>query len=128
MAQEHLLLSSHRVARRRGDGHGSRPRRLHSRHSRHRLMSVTASRELLSPQVKRGERGGNSYWYGFAFEFRLDASEQIVRLSKEGMNAGVASMFAWYPGTDTTLITLANQDCDIWKMHDEIEAAMVLGR
>jgi CubicO group peptidase (beta-lactamase class C family) len=89
-----------------------------------RLMRSTASRQLLSPQVKRLERDSKSYWYGFAFEFELDASGQIVWLSKEGMNAGVASMFAYCPPSDTTLITLANQDCNVWKMHAEIAAVV----
>jgi len=92
-----------------------------------RLMSEAASRQLLSPQVKRGERDGNSYWYGFAFEYKLDEAEKVVWLSKEGMNPGVASMLAYYPPTDTTVVTLANQDCNVWKMHDEIVAASGLG-
>jgi CubicO group peptidase (beta-lactamase class C family) len=89
-----------------------------------RLMSETASRQLLSPHVKRVERNGASYWYGFAFEFKLDALGQIVSMSKEGQNAGVASMVAYYPPSDTTSIALANQDCDVWAMHTEIETVL----
>lgn len=85
------------------------------------LMGEAVGRQLLSPHVRRREDGSGSDWYGFAFEFRLDPDGEIVRLDKEGMNAGVASYLAFYPRTDTTTVLLANQDCDVWRLARELE-------
>jgi hypothetical protein len=37
-------------------------------------------------------------------------------LKKDGENAGVACILSYYPRQDTTLVILANQDCDVWEL------------
>jgi hypothetical protein len=42
-------------------------------------------------------------------------------VAKEGVNEGVAAMFAYYPEIDATSVVLANQTCNVWKLNKEIE-------
>jgi len=90
------------------------------------LMSEAASAQLLRPHVLRREVGDGSLWNGFGFEFRLDHDGGIIHLGKDGVNAGVASIFVRYPATDTTRVLLANQDCNVWAMQREIDAVLVV--
>ncbi len=85
------------------------------------LVGEEAAEQLLRPHVRRREDDTGSDWYGFAFDFRLDRDGGVVRLGKEGMNVGVASDLVFYPRTDTTLVLLANQDCDVWRIRRELE-------
>lgn len=64
--------------------------------------------------------------YGFAFEFLLDGSGNVVAMQKDGVNAGVASFLVHYPQTQTTLVMLANQDCNVWAMQRELRALLAL--
>ncbi len=89
-----------------------------------RLLSEAASQELLAPHVQRRESDRGSHWNGFAFEVDLDHNGVIVKLCKDGINAGVASICAYYPPTDTMCVILANQDCDVWQMLEEIEQVL----
>jgi CubicO group peptidase (beta-lactamase class C family) len=84
------------------------------------LMSTESAEQLLRPHVKRDDLDSGSLWNGFAFEFTLDGDGEIVRFGKDGINAGVASFATWFPGTDTTCVLLANQDCDVWAMQREL--------
>jgi CubicO group peptidase (beta-lactamase class C family) len=89
------------------------------------LMSPEASRQLLSPHVRRTDVESGSLWNGFAFEFRQDADGKVLTLGKEGINAGVASNLAYFPATDMTCVLLANQDCNVWAMQREIDALIM---
>jgi CubicO group peptidase (beta-lactamase class C family) len=91
----------------------------------HSLLSEEASAQMLRPHVKRQEIESGSLWNGFAFEFSLDAGGNIVKLGKDGMNAGVASNLAYAPATDTTCVLLANQDCNVWAMQREIDPFII---
>jgi CubicO group peptidase (beta-lactamase class C family) len=83
------------------------------------LISESASTALLSPKVKRRDTvTGTSLWNGFAFEFERDRDGAILHAGKDGINAGVASYARYYPAQDITCILLANQDCDVWSIHD----------
>lgn len=44
-----------------------------------------------------------------------------VEYGKDGVNAGVASNLGYLPHSDTTIVLLANQECDIWSLHREIK-------
>lgn len=44
----------------------------------------------------------------------------ITTLGKDGINASVASICTYRPAADTTCVILANQDCDVWGMLEEI--------
>ncbi len=85
------------------------------------LMGEEASQRLLSPQVTAKELDDRTLMNGFAFEFAVDPDGTILRLGKDGVNAGVSSMLAYYPATDTTVVLLANQECSVWTMLREIE-------
>lgn len=85
------------------------------------LMSERASSQLLRPHVKRRDIKDGSLWNGYALEFELDGDGNIVRAGKDGINAGVASNFVYLPASGTTCVLLANQDCDVWAMQEEID-------
>jgi CubicO group peptidase (beta-lactamase class C family) len=85
------------------------------------LMSKEISATLLKPHVERRTTDTGSVWNGFAFEFALDASGTVVKVDKDGINAGVASYLSWFPPSEITCVLLANQDCDVWAIHDEME-------
>lgn len=91
------------------------------------LMSSSASAELLRPHVKRQDIHDGSTWNGFAFEHALDRDGTIISISKEGMNAGVASYVVFHPTTDTTCVLLANQDCDVWAIQREVDGILAAG-
>lgn len=81
---------------------------------------------LLSPQCQftklpHWNIAPNAYIrYGYAFEF-IEIDNQIFSIYKDGLNDGVAAIHAFYPKIDMTVSILANQDCDIWKMHREMQ-------
>jgi len=85
------------------------------------LLGAAWTERFLTPQVKYAEKDGESLWIGFAFEFKLDSRGSIIRMDKEGDNAGVDSLMAYFPATDTTVVLLANVDYDVWRMLQEIE-------
>ncbi len=91
----------------------------------HALMGEDASTQVLSPHVKRREIESGSLWNGFTFEFTLDAGGNVVKLGKDGMNAGVASNLAYVPATDTTCVLLANQDCNVSVMQRAIDPFII---
>ena len=85
-----------------------------------RLTSAEAARNLLSPHIEIETQAGTRRMYGFGFEFFLDEMRQVTTMQKDGINAGAGGMLRYLPQTDTTLVVLANQDCDIWSMCDDI--------
>ena len=91
------------------------------------LMSPKACANLLRPHVKRQDINTGSEWNGLGFEFALDRDGTIISMSKEGMNAGVASYVVYNPSTDTTCVLLANQDCDVWAIQREIDSLLAIG-
>ncbi|MDQ3653952.1 MAG: beta-lactamase family protein [Chloroflexota bacterium] len=81
---------------------------------------------FLAPQVKEKETDdGGTLWNGFALEFKLDSAGTIVRIGKDGINAGVCSMMAYYPTSDTTVVLLTNIEHSVWTMLREIEPLVV---
>ncbi len=90
------------------------------------LLNEKLSRRLLSPQVLVGESGGRTLMNGFGFEFVLSPDGRIVTIAKDGGNPGVAGVLAYAPDHDTTIVLLANQDCNVWAIHRELQAALSL--
>ncbi|MGD9715257.1 MAG: hypothetical protein AB7V46_24850, partial [Thermomicrobiales bacterium] len=86
-----------------------------------RTFRAESSALFLAPQVERPDDQGPD-WYGFGSDIEVDAEGRVSRYGKEGMNAGVCSLAAWYPQRDGAAIVLANQMCDVWAMVREIEA------
>lgn len=57
---------------------------------------------------------------GYAFEF-LEIDKEIFCIFKEGENDGVSAIFSYYPKSDITISILANQNCNVWAMHREMQ-------
>jgi len=87
-----------------------------------KLLGDEWTARFLAPQVKEKETDdGGTLWNGFALEFKLDSGGTIVRMGKDGINAGVCSRLAYFPARDTTVVLLANVDYGVWTMLREIE-------
>lgn len=81
--------------------------------------------KLLTPQVElKRPRGNDFIRYGYAFEFTLRDGE-IISIYKEGCNAGVCNIIAYYPKPDITFTILGNQDCNVWRLHDEVQEILL---
>jgi hypothetical protein len=87
-----------------------------------KLLSGEISVDMFKPQTtiaKVFEWG--KVINGFGCHFFFDTSGKLIRMYKEGQNAGVAAMAAYYPGIDTTSIILGNQTCNVWELHWKAE-------
>lgn len=87
-----------------------------------KLLSKQLTEEIMKNQVKIEQKydwGKIINGYGFHFMYYNDG--KLIRIYKEGSNAGVAAMFAYYPDIDTTSIILGNQTCNVWELHWKVE-------
>ncbi len=66
---------------------------------------------------------GTRVRYGYAFEF-IEIDGEIFCMYKDGQNSGVAAAHAYYPAGGVTVSILANQDCNVWQMHREIQTEL----
>lgn len=94
-----------------------------------KLLSVEMTREIMKPQtdIERAYEWGKVI-NGYGFHFTYDLKGNLVRMYKEGSNAGVAVMFAYYPKIETTSIILANQTCDVWELHAMAEQLILAAK
>jgi len=53
---------------------------------------------------------------------RAAAGSRICR--RDGVNAGVEGVLRYYPDTGTVVAILANQDCDVWDMANDVHDAL----
>ncbi|QAA32488.1 serine hydrolase domain-containing protein [Clostridium manihotivorum] len=91
-----------------------------------KLLSYKLTSEIMKSQVNIEKNcDGGKIINGYGFHFKYDKRENLVSMFKEGANAGVAAMFAYYPSIDTTSIVLANQTCNVWKLHGEVEEILL---
>ncbi|WP_240968267.1 serine hydrolase domain-containing protein [Paenibacillus aquistagni] len=92
-----------------------------------KLLSEAQTQELLKPHttLERRTSRGETIRNGYGFHFLYDANGQLIRLHKEGANAGVAAMFAYYPTLDATSTILANQTCNVWELHRQAEQILL---
>ncbi len=92
-------------------------------------LSTELTQTLFTPQVFYRDRGPDQYHYremmGLGFHFLMDTAGEVVFLKKDGENTGVSGILSYYPKPDTTLIILANQDCDVWQMSWELHACLM---
>jgi len=87
-----------------------------------KLLSDGMTGEIMKPQSKIArEYEWGKDMTGYGFQFAYDHAGKLIRMYKEGSNAGVAAMFAYYPEIDTTSIILANQTCNVWELHRKAE-------
>lgn len=45
-------------------------------------------------------------------------------MQKDGDNPGVDGVLRYYPDTSTVVAILANQDCNVWDMANEVDGAL----
>jgi hypothetical protein len=57
---------------------------------------------------------------GYGFEF-LEIDNKTFCIYKDGLNDGVSAIFSYYPYADITMSILANQNCNVWAMHREMQ-------
>ncbi len=57
---------------------------------------------------------------GFAFEVR-EKDGDIIRVHKDGSNAGICNITAFYPKDDITFSILGNAECNIWTLQSKAE-------
>jgi CubicO group peptidase (beta-lactamase class C family) len=87
-----------------------------------KLLSYEMTNEIMKPQSDIEQRfEWGTIINGYGFHFNYDNSGKLIRMYKEGSNAGVAAMFAYYPEIDTTSVILANQTCNVWELHWKVE-------
>lgn len=60
------------------------------------------------------------YTMGFAFELRQKGGD-IIRVHKDGSNAGVCNITVFYPKDDITFSILGNVECNIWELQSKAE-------
>lgn len=92
-----------------------------------KLLSGEMTTEIMKPQteIARTYEWGKVI-NGYGFHFAYDRAGKLIRMYKEGSNAGVAAMFAYYPELGVTSTILANQTCNVWRLHWEAEQLMDL--
>ncbi|MFR8003104.1 MAG: serine hydrolase domain-containing protein [Hydrogeniiclostridium sp.] len=92
-----------------------------------RLFSQKTVEQFLQPQIpisrpySHTDVPGALWKTGYAFEFLQVDGETFV-MYKDGINDGVAGIFAFYPFADMTLTILANQDCNVWEMQRKFQS------
>lgn len=91
-----------------------------------KILSKELTKDLFTPKVayREYEKATVKMGYGFEFIFRK-GEDNILLVTKDGVNSGVACKFNYYPSVDATVVVLANQDCNVWAMAREIQELLV---
>lgn len=91
-----------------------------------KLFSETMTKEMMKPQtaLERSYNWGKML-NGFGFHFCYDQNGKLLRMFKDGCNAGVAGYLAYYPASDVTISILANQTCNVWDLHRKAERLLL---
>ena len=89
-----------------------------------RLLSPELSERLFRPHCgfTRPHRHGVRR-NGYAFEF-IEWEGEVFCMYKEGGDAGVDGMLAYFPGLGITLSMLSNQEGPFWTMYRELQAEL----
>ncbi|BCN30042.1 serine hydrolase domain-containing protein [Anaeromicropila herbilytica] len=82
-------------------------------------MLLTPHCDIIKPSSWR-EAPDTTIRNGYAFEF-IEIEKETFCIYKDGLNNGVATMFSYYPKADITVSILANQDCNIWELHRQMQ-------
>jgi CubicO group peptidase (beta-lactamase class C family) len=87
-----------------------------------KLLSKSMTNEIMKPQttLERSFDWGKMV-NGFGFHFCYDHEGRLLRMFKDGCNAGVGGFMAYYPASDITFTILANQTSDVWELHRKVE-------
>jgi len=90
-----------------------------------KLLSKQLTEDMLTPKVMYRQTARATYMMGYAFEFALEpGSGRIMYMQKDGDNPGVDGVLRYYPDTSTVVAILANQDCNVWDMANEVDGAL----
>jgi CubicO group peptidase (beta-lactamase class C family) len=87
----------------------------------HRLLGGDETDALLQPRVEARLVPTGTLWNAFGFECLVVEDGRVRRITKDGSNAGVSCVMAWYPESETTIVLLANIECSVWSLLREIE-------
>ena len=91
-----------------------------------RVLSKAMTENLFTPKVVNRKYEKFTAMMGFGYEFIVrNDSDEIIYITKDGSNAGVACKFNYYPSIDTTLVVLANQDCNVWALAKEVQELLI---
>ncbi len=91
-----------------------------------KLLSGAMTQAIMKPQVDIvREYEWGSIVNGYGFHFAYDHAGKLIRMFKDGSNAGVAAMFAYYPELETTSVILGNQTCNVWELHWKAEQLLL---
>ncbi len=91
-----------------------------------KLLSKTMVEELFKPKEVHSKHTNVTEMMGYAFEFVVrNDDDEILYMKKDGCNPGVACIFSYYPAIDTTVVILANQDCDVWDLAWDIQTLLI---
>ncbi len=85
-----------------------------------RLLSKAMTEKMTRPQVLIRKDEDMAFHYGYGCNFALDPEDRVIWQAKDGMNAGVASMVKHYPDQDVSVVILANEDHNVWRLSREI--------
>lgn len=92
-----------------------------------RVLSKAMTESLFTPKVvnKKYEKFTAMMGFGYEFIVKNDNNNDVIYVTKDGCNAGVACKFNYYPSIDTTLVVLANQDCNVWALAREVQDLLI---
>jgi CubicO group peptidase (beta-lactamase class C family) len=91
-----------------------------------KLLSRKMTEELFKPKEEYRKHKNYTEKMGYGFEFAVkNDNDQILYMKKDGCNAGVACIYKYYPKIDTSLVILANQDCNVWALAWEIQELLI---
>ena len=86
-----------------------------------KLLEKEMVSEILKSKAVHTDKIDRKYMMGYGFEFEMfPKSSNIMYITKDGCNKGVAVKFNYYPKENVIYIVMANQDCDIWELSREV--------
>lgn len=89
-----------------------------------RILSQEYADLLFKPHcIYMRERKFGNWHTGYAFEF-VESQGEIFCMYKEGLNAGVNAIIAYYPAIDISLSILSNQEECFWEMYHDISEVL----
>lgn len=91
-----------------------------------KVLSETMTEELFTPKVIHTKYEKITAMMGYGYEFIVkNDNNEVIYITKDGCNAGVACKFNYYPSIDTTIVVLANQDCNVWALTSEVQGVLM---
>lgn len=90
-----------------------------------KLLPKQLTDDMLTPKVMYRQTARATYMMGYAFEFALEpGSGRIMYMQKDGENPGVDGVLRYYPDSGTVVAILANQDCNVWDIANDVHEAL----